>query len=126
MPWRSRESREDALRMAVLKGTPLTGIGWGWESTGNRDWSSSGRSAGNGGVGGITGEVPCLFLPFPLHTPLYLLFIGDLCPAQCQAQGYYREKAQTGTYTGYVQVPTAGEGSAVDPELGVAHRWADR
>ena len=46
------------------------------------------------GCGGVTGEVPCLFLPFPLHTPLYLLFTGHLHPAQCQAQGYYREKAQ--------------------------------
>lgn len=25
MPWRSRENREDVLRMAVLKGTPVTG-----------------------------------------------------------------------------------------------------
>ena len=25
--------------MAVLKGTPVIGIAWGWESTGNKDWS---------------------------------------------------------------------------------------
>lgn len=75
MPWRSRENREDVLRMAVLKGTPVTGIVWGWESTGNRDWSSTGRSAGKGG-GGIIGEIPCLFLSFPLHASLYLVSTG--------------------------------------------------
>ena len=82
MPWRSRENREDVLRMAVLKGTLVTGIvgGGGWESTGNRDWSSTGRSAGKWGWGGIIGEIPCLFLSFPLHASLYLVFTGHLCP----------------------------------------------
>ena len=93
MPWRSRESRDDVLRMAVL-GTPLTGIGWRWESTGNRDWSSSGRGAGNGGLWGGPWRSSVSLPAFPLHTPLYLLFTGHLRPAQCQAQGYYREKAQ--------------------------------
>ena len=58
----------------------------------------------------------------PSHSSLLAVY---WTPAPCPVPGPgVLQGKGTGTSTGYVQVPTAGEGSGVDPELGVAHRRA--